>query len=166
MVLAFIRPQRGASRFQRIAKVSPGWSAGYTLYVEAPGPGASVGLTENQFNDDAWLWNSINPPSGLTLNTLLSYAWITSDKWGTLNWGLLSPATDNVGLLPDLSGTILEENAVLFVGFGMFVRPSGLRVRWGNCDGRIAVESSMLQMRTACRPLELLTTSQTTHAPS
>src|SRR6185295_11680613 len=36
------------------------------------------------------------------------------------------------------------------------------RVRWGNCDGRIAVESSMLQMRTACRPLGLLTTSQTT----
>ena len=25
-------------------------------------------------------------------------------------------------------------------------------VRCGNCDGRIAVESSMLQMRTACRP--------------
>ena len=39
-------------------------------------------------------------------------------------------------------------------------------VRCGNCDGRIAVESSMLQMRTACRPLELLTTSQTTRAPS
>jgi hypothetical protein len=99
-------------------------------------------LTENQFNDDAWLWNSINPPSGLTLNTLLSYAWITSDKWGTLNWGLLSPATDNVGLLPDLSGTILEENAVLFVGFGMFVRPSGAtgalgQLRWTDRRGII-----------------------------
>jgi hypothetical protein len=118
-----------SSHFQisGIAKIASGWSAGYILYVEAPGPSASVGLTENQFNDDAWLWNSINPPSGSTLNTLLSYTWITSDNWGTLNWGLLSPATDNVGLLPDLSGTILEENAVLFVGFGMSVRPSGAR---------------------------------------
>jgi len=47
--------------------------------------------------------------------------------------------------------------------------PSGTTttwVRWGNSDGRIAVESSMLQMRTACSPLELLTTSQTTRAPS
>jgi hypothetical protein len=26
-------------------------------------------------------------------------------------------------------------------------------VRWGNCDGRIAVESSMLPMRTACQTL-------------
>ena len=58
-----------SSHFQisGIAKIASGWSAGYTLYVEVPGPSASVGLTENQFNDDAWLWSSINPPSGLTL---------------------------------------------------------------------------------------------------
>jgi hypothetical protein len=36
----------------------------------------------------------------------------------------------------------------------------------GNSEGRIAVESSMLQMRMAFRPLELLTTSQTIRAPS
>ena len=50
------------------------------------------------------------------ISVLLSYMWIKSDKWGTLNWGQLSQATDNVALLPDLSGTIIESNAVLFDG--------------------------------------------------
>ena len=66
--------------------------------------------------------------------------WIKSDKWGTLNWGQLSQATDNVALLPDLSGTIIESNAVLFDGAGLFVRPKGAknsndmrqRFTWGN----------------------------------
>jgi len=49
--------------------------------------------------------------------------WIKSDKYGTVNWGQLSQATDNVALLPDLSGTIIEANAVLFDGAGMFIRP-------------------------------------------
>jgi hypothetical protein len=51
-------------------------------------------------------------------SALLSYMWIKSDKWGTVNWGQLSQATDNVALLPDLSGTIIESNAVLFDGQG------------------------------------------------
>ena len=51
--------------------------------------------------------------------------WIKSDKWGTLNWGQLSQATDNVALLPDLSGTIIESNAVLFDGSFFFLRPKG-----------------------------------------
>ena len=42
--------------------------------------------------------------------------WIKSDTWGTINWGQLSQATDNVALLPDLSGTVIEANAVLFDG--------------------------------------------------
>jgi hypothetical protein len=66
--------------------------------------------------------------------------WIKSDRWGTINWGNLSQATDNVALLPDLSGTIIESNAVLFDGGGMFVRPKGAKnandmasdFRWDN----------------------------------
>jgi hypothetical protein len=53
--------------------------------------------------------------------------WIKSDKYGALNWGQLSQATDNVALLPDLSGTVIEANAVLFDGAGMFVRPKGAK---------------------------------------
>ena len=61
------------------------------------------------------------------INTLLSYMWIKSDRYGTINWGQLSQATDNVALLPDLSGTVIESNAVLFDGAGMFVRPKGAK---------------------------------------
>ncbi len=99
------------------AQISPGWSAGYTIAVEVPGTSCSVGFVENQFNDNNCLFGDIN--------TLLSYMWIKSDKYGTLNWGQLSQATDNVALLPDLSGTIIESNAVLFDGAGMFVRVKG-----------------------------------------
>lgn len=96
------------------AQISPGWSAGYTIAVETAGTSASVGFCENQFDDNCAFNGDIN--------TLLSYMWVKSDKYGTLNWGQLSQATDNVALLPDLSGTVIESNAVLFDGAGMFVR--------------------------------------------
>ncbi len=102
------------------ATIAPGWSGGYTISIETPGNSASAGFAENQFNDNAWNWTGLG---GLSVNTLLSYMWIKSDKYGTMNWGQLSQATDNVALLPDLSGTIIEANAVLFDGAGMFVRP-------------------------------------------
>jgi hypothetical protein len=101
------------------AQIAPGWSAGYTIAVETAGTSCSVGFVENQFNDNACLFGD--------LNTLLSYMWLKSDKWGTVNWGQLSQATDNVALLPDLSGTVIESNAVVFDGAGMFVRPKGTR---------------------------------------
>ena len=106
------------------AQIAPGWSAGYTIAVEVPGNSAGAGFAGNQFNDNAWEFSGLG---GFSTNTLLSYMWIKSDKWGTMNWGQLSQATDNVALLPDLSGTIIEANAVLFDGAGMFVRPKGAK---------------------------------------
>ena len=46
-----------------------------------------------------------------------------------------------MALLPDLSGTVIESNAVLFDGAGMFVRPKGAKnsndlageFAWGSC---------------------------------
>jgi hypothetical protein len=103
------------------ARITPEWSAGYVFRLEFPGNSAAAGIVENQFNDDAWLL------SPATLDTLYSYLWITNDKWGTLNWGKLSQATNDVGLLPDLSGTILKSNAVIYNGAGMLVRPRGAK---------------------------------------
>src|SRR6476620_1365787 len=103
------------------ATIAPGWSAGYTIAVEVPATSCSVGFAENQFND-----NACGGPLR-DINTLLSYMWMKSDRWGTVNWGQLSQATDNVALLPDLSGTVIESNAVLFDGAGMFVRPRGVK---------------------------------------
>jgi hypothetical protein len=101
------------------ATIAPGWSGGYTIAVETAGQSASVGFCENQFNDNCALFGDIN--------TLLSYMWIKSDKYGTINWGQLSQATDNVALLPDLSGTVIESNAVLFDGPAMFIRVKGAK---------------------------------------
>jgi hypothetical protein len=101
------------------ATIAPGWSGGYTIAVETAGTSCSVGFAENQFNDNACLFGDIN--------TLLSYMWLKSDKYGTINWGQLSQATDNVALLPDLSGTVIESNGVLFDGAGMFVRVKGAK---------------------------------------
>ena len=103
------------------AQVAQGWSTGYTIALETPGKSAAAGIIENQFNDDAWVW------SPASLNTDLSYLWIKSENFGTINWGQLNQATDNVGLVPDLSGTLLESDAVLFNGSGMFVRPRGVK---------------------------------------
>jgi hypothetical protein len=121
------------------ATIAPGWSGGYTLSLEMRG-GNTVG-DDNQFND-----NSTQGLGFLGINlfdnqsVLLSYMWLKSDRWGTLNWGQLSQATDNVALLPDLSGTIIESNAVLFDGSFFFLRPKGFpknaeglsQITWGN----------------------------------
>jgi hypothetical protein len=40
-----------------------------------------------------------------------------------VNWGKLTQATNNLALLPDLSGTVIESDGVLFDGAGFFVRP-------------------------------------------
>jgi hypothetical protein len=100
------------------AQIAPGWSAGYTAWIEIPGS-TSVGFANNQFNDNATGGNL----GGNGINTLDSYMWLKSDKYGTVNWGRLTQATNNLALLPDLSGTVIESNAVLFDGGGMFVRP-------------------------------------------
>ena len=106
------------------ATIAPGWSSGYTIAVETRG-GSTVG-DANQFNDDTSVGPS--PVAGdITgnISVLLSYMWLKSDRWGTVNWGQLSQATDNVALLPDLSGTIIESNAVLFDGAAFFLRANG-----------------------------------------
>ena len=56
------------------------------------------------------------------------YIYIKSDRWGTLNWGHLSPASDNQVVLADISGTVIESNSVFFEGASFFLRPKGGKV--------------------------------------
>ena len=99
------------------ATIAPGWSAGYNLTVLAP---ATVyGFGSNQFQENS-------PPGGFgQISTLYSYMYVKSDKYGTLNWGHLSPASDNPAVLADISGTVIESNGVFFEGNGYLLRPSG-----------------------------------------
>jgi len=106
------------------ATIAPGWSGGYTMSIEAPGN--ANGFFTNQEDDNTNFEGVVDGTnSDRLLRVLLSYMYVKSDKYGTLNWGLLSQATDNVALLPDLSGTIIESNAVFFEGPGYFLRPKG-----------------------------------------
>src|SRR5665811_60389 len=97
-----------ASRFAITgsATIAPGWSAGYNLTVTAPDD--TFGILSNQTDDI----QGVNAD----INTLYSYIYIKSDSYGTLNWGTLSPASDNAAVLADISGTVIESNAVWFEG--------------------------------------------------
>lgn len=114
------------------ATIAPGWSAGYNLTVLAPS--TVYGFGANQLDEYAGTYGSIS--------TLYSYMFIKSDKWGTLNWGHLSPASDNPAVLADVSGTVIESNSVFFEGPGYFLRAKGGNnnlsgLTWGNvltCD--------------------------------
>ena len=115
------------------ATIAPGWSAGYNLTVLAP---SNVwGIASNQFVENA--------AGGVgAISTLYSYIFVKSDNYGTLNWGYLSPASDNAAVLADISGTVIESNGVQFEGPGFFLRPSGgaalSGLTWGtfnNCIG-------------------------------
>ncbi len=97
------------------ATIAPGWSAGYNLTVLATS--SVFGIGANQIDEFAGSTGAIS--------TLYSYVFIKSDQWGTLNWGYLSPASDNPAVLADISGTVIESNAVFFEGAGFFMRPGG-----------------------------------------
>ncbi len=124
-----------ASRFAITgsATIAPGWSAGYNLTVAAPS--TIFGIGSNQYEESSGVNN---------IYTLYSYMFVKSDTWGALNWGYLSPASDNPAVLADISGTVIESNSVAFEGPGFVVRPSGNNglaaggLTWGSfltCNG-------------------------------
>ncbi|MGI8852284.1 MAG: porin [Methyloceanibacter sp.] len=106
------------------ATIAPGWSGGYNITVTVPGAfagqiedGNVFGINSDQFDEDSGLLSGIN--------TLYSYMYVKSDTFGAINWGYLSPASDNPAVLADLSGTVIESNGVWFEGSGFFLRPKG-----------------------------------------
>ena len=120
------------------ATIAPGWSAGYNLTVNTMADQfgtAGTGAASNQFSEFGGTYGNIS--------TLYSYMYIKSDKYGTLNWGHLSPASDNPAVLADISGSVIESNAVWFEGGSFFMRPSGgggalNAITWGSfvqCSG-------------------------------
>jgi len=114
-----------ASRFALTgsAAIAPGWSAGYNLTVTVPG--ATYGVNSSANNDYAGVNSRLYGGTYGVINTLYSYMYVKSDTYGTLNWGHLSPASDNPAVLADISGTVIESNSVIFEGGGLSLRPTG-----------------------------------------
>ena len=117
------------------ATIAPGWSAGYNLTVNVFGTkfatgGTSLGFPitgdSNQFGEGGFGPTGLGGTSSFgSISTLYSFVYLKSDRWGTLNWGHLSPASDNKVVLADISGTVIESNSVFFEGASFILRPKG-----------------------------------------
>ena len=113
------------------ASIAPGWSGGFNVTVNTQA--TTFGTVSNQLDDLGALTGADDIVDTLTgfgnnygaIATLYSFIYIKSDRWGTLNWGHLSPASDNPAVLADISGTVIETNAVWFEGPSFRLVPKG-----------------------------------------
>ena len=116
-------------RFAGSAKISSDHSAGYVLHIEANTASALLGLNQNR-DDPA--------TGGNGLSILESYWYLKSNSMGQVSVGQRSPATDNLAILTDGSGSLVQANWVLFEGAGFFLRNGNAAfngangLQWGN----------------------------------
>ncbi|MDZ4841188.1 MAG: porin [Hyphomicrobium aestuarii] len=110
-------------RFTGSAKISPDLSAGFVLHIEAS---SAANLAVNQRQDD---------PAGAGLSILQSFWFLKSESLGRLSVGQQSSAYDNVAVLPDGSGSLIQANFIMYDVNGFFVRRNGVlsnTVNWGS----------------------------------
>jgi hypothetical protein len=138
-------------KFTGSAQISPGWTAGYVLQIEAIG---SDGLTTSQDQPDGpAVYNALGAgATGLGgVQTLQSYWFVKSDTLGKIGVGKQSQASDNTAILVDGSGSLVPANWVAFDVNSFFVRASngdnstlswgnaqscrGMGGAWGDCNG-------------------------------
>ncbi|MGH1417470.1 MAG: porin [Hyphomicrobiaceae bacterium] len=102
------------------ARISPDWSAGYVLQIEAQSSDPLLNL--DQDNDDG----------GAGLSIYQSKWFLRSQTLGQVSVGLLSQASDNAALLVDSSGSILQGNWIMYDGAGYFANSNGARLALPN----------------------------------
>jgi predicted porin len=138
-------------KFTGSAQISPGWTAGYVLQIEAIG---SDGLTTSQGQPDGpAVYNALGAgATGLGgVQTLQSYWFVKSDQLGKIGVGKQSQASDNTAILVDGSGSLVPANWVAFdvnsfgvrLGDGSLTELSwgnaqscfGMGGAWGDCNG-------------------------------
>jgi predicted porin len=118
-------------KFTGAATISPGWSAGYVLHLEAIN---SDGLTISQNQP-------IGPAAyvgvGRGVQTLQSYWFVKSEQLGKVSVGLQSQASDNTAILVDGSGSLISANWVAFDtnSFGIRRANGALVGTWGGAQG-------------------------------
>ena len=104
-------------KFTGQATISPGWSAGYVIHVEADGNtprDTPSGLLSDQ--DTAH--------TNLGVVALQTFWFLKSEQLGKLSVGRQSQASDNTAILVDGSGSLLPANWVTFTGDFFFLRNS------------------------------------------
>jgi hypothetical protein len=139
-------------KFTGSAQISPGWSAGYVLHIEAI---SNEGLLINQNNPNtSALYNVLsgdNVAGQGGTQVLQSYWYVKSDHLGKVSIGRQSQASDNTAILVDGSGSLVPANWVAFdtnsfairLGNGALTELSwgnaqscfGMGGAWGDCNG-------------------------------
>lgn len=124
-------------KFTGQAQISPGWSAGYVLQIEAVSNDGLIGTDQN------------TPVGGNVVRALQSYWFVKSDQLGKVSVGLQSQASDNTAILVDGSGSLVPANWVSFDTNNFFVRSAtndqdfrwdagtcgNMGGSWGDCNG-------------------------------
>ncbi len=132
-------------KFTGAATISPGYSAGYVLHIEAM---SSDGLTINaaqKSGPGVYSLLGSNSTNGITggpsVRVLQSYWFVKSDQLGKVSVGMQSQASDNTAILVDGSGSLISANWVAFDVNSFAVRtngpiPLGANIgTWGNAQG-------------------------------
>jgi predicted porin len=136
-------------KFTGAATISPGWSAGYVLHIEAMG---SDGLTISQNNDNGpgvYTLTSGAAGTNSAVQVIQSYWFVKSETLGKVSVGQQSQASDNTAILVDGSGSLVPANWVAFDvnSFGMRQSNGVLSANnwggycgnmggsWGDCNG-------------------------------
>ena len=112
-------------RLSGSAKITNDVSAGYVMHVEVNSNDPL--LAHNQNADDG----------GAGLHVLESYWYLKSNSLGKISVGQQSTITDNLAILTDGSGSLVQANWVLFEGAGFFLRNNALgngvsALNWGS----------------------------------
>ncbi|RUP08845.1 porin [Hyphomicrobium sp.] len=110
--------------FDGSAKINSEWSAGYSLRLDVVG---ANGFIQDAHHPDG----GEGPP-----DTLNSYWWIKSERWGRVSVGRQSQATDDVWVDVSGAGSIFAANLVDFDGQNFQLVPEGTKTRakarWGD----------------------------------
>lgn len=104
-------------KFTGQATITPGWTAGYVLHLEALNSDGGLGLDQETANGPSLYTGAVNG-----VQTLQSYWFIKSDALGKVSVGLQSHASDNTSILVDGSGSLIPANNVQFDYGGFFLR--------------------------------------------
>lgn len=135
-----------ASNFHIVgeAQISPGWKAGYTVWVEADGCDV---YTTNQFDNCGVL--AISGLKGIEV--LYSYWTLTSEQLGKVSLGFQHPADDSAVVSLDESGTLQASYWVAYDVFSFWVRGNFPGTNKGIPNGSSPSTSMVWGNSSSCR---------------